>query len=198
MNLQTIEEQFLLLINNGMTNTVFDIIMPFLTRYGYLLVIPFLVSMILLAFRTKKPHGKNYAVAALGAILISVCAFFVAEWIEDMIKIAVARPRPCRTIEGIRLILPCPKSFSLPSGHAITSFACALPLFFLTRRYLSFTWRLYPLLLAAVISFSRLYLGLHYPTDVLAGAFLGAGIGLGLSIPYDIFLSRKKRKRYHG
>jgi len=64
----------------------------------------------------------------------------------------------------------------MPSSHAITSFACATPLFLMTRAFLPFAWRLYPVLLAALIAFSRPYIGVHFPSDILAGALAGAGV----------------------
>ncbi|HSA78305.1 MAG TPA: phosphatase PAP2 family protein, partial [Nitrospirota bacterium] len=80
----------------------------------------------------------------------------------------------------------CPSSYSMPSGHAISSFAVALPLFYLTQEYIALIWRLYPLLLASLIAFSRIYLGVHYPSDALVGALLGAIIGLVLSSLYQL------------
>jgi undecaprenyl-diphosphatase len=79
----------------------------------------------------------------------------------------------------------------MPSGHAITSFAFSVPLFFLTRQYIIVIWRLYPLVLAALIAFSRVYLGGHYPTDVLMGAILGALIGLVLSVLYQLIVTEE-------
>ncbi len=83
----------------------------------------------------------------------------------------------------------------MPSGHALDSFAFVLPLYYLTRRYIGLTWRLYPLALAALISFSRIYLGVHYPTDVLVGALLGVTIGMGLSILYQVIITEDFVKR---
>ncbi len=83
----------------------------------------------------------------------------------------------------------------MPSGHAIDSFAFALPLFYLTREYIALIWRLYPLVLAALIAFSRIYLGVHYPTDVLIGALLGGMIGMGLSILYQAIITEDLMKR---
>ena len=182
LTVQSLDTQLLLLINHGTANTLFDILMPAFTSHGYLLVLPFLLYMIVSSADRMDAQGKRFLTAALWTIVISCCAVFLAEWVEDVLKNAVARERPCTAIEGIRLIAGCPKSYSLPSGHAISSFACAVPLYILSREYMMMQWRLYPLALASIIAFSRLYLGVHYPTDVLAGAVLGAGIGILLSI----------------
>ncbi len=182
MTIQSLDTQLLLLINHNTVNALFDVLMPALSAQGYLLVLPFLLCMIVRSADRKDAQGKRFLSAALWTIVISCCAVYLAGWVEDALKNAVARERPCRAIEGIRLITACPKSYSLPSGHAISSFAFALPLFFLTRNYLTMPWRFYPLVLASLIAFSRMYLGVHYPTDVLAGAVLGAGIGILLSI----------------
>ena len=181
MTIQSPDTQLLLLINHSTANSLFDVLMPALTSHGYLLVLPFLLYMIVCSLDRMDAQGKRFLSTALWTIAISCCAFFLAEWVEAVVKNAVARERPCTAIEGIRLIVGWPKSYSLPSGHAISSFACAVPLYILSREYMMMQWRLYPLALASVIAFSRLYLGVHYPTDVLAGAVLGAAIGMLLS-----------------
>lgn len=198
MSLQNLDTNLLLLINHGMANAAFDMLMPALSQRGYLLIIPFLLAMFLQATRTRNDRGAPYFARAIWTFLIACAAVYVAGWAEDWIKVAVGRIRPCRAIEGIRLIIPCPKSFSLPSGHAISSFAFALPLFYMTRGYILFAGRLFPLILASLIAFSRLYLGVHYPTDVLAGAVLGGSIGIALSLLYEMiateeFTTRKDR-----
>jgi undecaprenyl-diphosphatase len=194
MNIQSLDTQLLLLINRGTVNGLFDLLMPALSAKGYLLIIPFLFAMILRGIKLKKEQGKSYLPMALWTIVIAVCAIYLAEYVEDVVKVAVGRVRPCRTIEGLRLLVACPNSFSLPSGHAITSFAVALPIFYLTREYISLIWRLYPLLLASLIAFSRLYLGVHYPTDVLTGAFLGGVIGMGLSLLYQVMNANRGKR----
>lgn len=196
MNIQPLDTQLVLLINNGAANGLFDVLMPALSRQGYLMVLPFLLGMMIWGQRTKRQDGKTYLATALWAIVIGFCSIYVTEWVENTLKDAVCRVRPCRALEGIRLIIPCPKSFSLPSGHAITSFGVAVPLFYLTQGYVSLGWRCYPLLLAAAIAFSRLYLGVHYPTDVLTGAFLGSLIGLGMTIVYQWVENRTAGKNH--
>jgi undecaprenyl-diphosphatase len=185
MTIQSLDIQFLLLINHGMKNATLDILMPALSLRGYLLIIPYLLAMLLISANKKNQEGKTFLAMAVWTLVIAYCAQYLAGWAEDVMKVAVARERPCRAIEHIRLILPCPKSFSMPSGHAITSFAFATPLIYLTRAYIALIWRTYPVILASLIAFSRLYLGVHYPTDVMVGAFLGVFIGLALTILYQ-------------
>jgi undecaprenyl-diphosphatase len=186
MTIQSLDTQLLLLINHGTENTLFDILMPALSYQGYLLVIPFLLYMFVRGRTQVNSEGRGYLNAALWTIVISCCAVYLAGWAEDVLKIAVARERPCRAIEGVRLITACPKSYSMPSGHAISSFAFAIPLVYLTRDFIAGAWRSYPLVLALLIAFSRMYLGVHYPTDVLVGALLGMFIALALSWAYEL------------
>jgi membrane-associated phospholipid phosphatase len=192
MTIQSLDTQLLLFINHNTANDLFDVLMPALTLHGYLLVLPFLVYMIVQGINRKKAGKRPYLTAAIWTIAISCCAVYGADLVENSVKDLVARLRPCRAIEGLRLILPCPKSYSMPSGHAIGSFAFALPLWNLSREYITVAWRLYPVVLAAMIAFSRLYLGVHYPTDVLAGALMGALIGLVLSFLYQVMTTKIK------
>ncbi len=194
MSIQALDTQLLLFVNHNIANPVFDVLMPALTLRGYLLIIPFLLAMFLRGAKQKNDRGKTYLAAALWAFLVACCAVYLAGFVEDWMKDAVARVRPCNAIEGLRLILPCPRSYSMPSGHAITSFAFAMPLFLLTRQYVISIWRLYPLILASLIAFSRIYLGVHYPTDVLMGAILGALIGLLLAVLYQLIVTEESIK----
>jgi undecaprenyl-diphosphatase len=196
LSIQSLETQLLLLINHGTANGLFDILMPALTKNGYLMIIPYLIGILVWGSRNKNDQGRSYLPIALWTILIAVCSIYLTGYVEETLKVAVGRTRPCRAIEGIRLIIACPSSFSLPSGHAITSFGVALPLFYLTKGYVSTAWRLYPLFLASAIAFSRLYLGVHYPTDVLVGAVLGGGIGLGLAVLYQMGNKIWRKKMY--
>ncbi|HUI45853.1 MAG TPA: phosphatase PAP2 family protein [Nitrospirota bacterium] len=196
MTLQVLDTEILLFINHGLANGFFDVLMPALTLHGYLLIIPYLLAIFLRGAKQENDQGKTFLAAAVWTFLIACAAAYLAGWVEDWIKDIIARPRPCRVVEGVRLLLPCPGSFSMPSGHAISSFAFALPLWHLTRRYIEPLWRFYPLFLAGMIAFSRIYLGAHYPTDVLVGALLGGAIGLALSLLYEVMGTEEGIRRH--
>jgi undecaprenyl-diphosphatase len=199
MTLQSTDTSLLLFVNNAFANSLFDLLMPFLSAQGYLLVIPFLSYQVVAGALRKDDWGRRFAAVAVWTIVIAFAALFLADWTEYLVKNAVARIRPCRSVEGIRLIMACPNSFSMPSGHAISSFAFAFPLYYLTKNYLPLAARLFPLLLASAIAFSRVYLGVHYPTDVIVGAIFGVLIALALSRLYlDVWRIVEKRRREKG
>jgi undecaprenyl-diphosphatase len=170
------DTQLFFLINHGMALPLFDVLMPALTHQGYLLVIPLALYALYAGSRMRTPAGRSYGRDAIFAVLIAVLAVLLADALGNQIKVLIARPRPCQVLEGVRLLVDCSASFSLPSSHATTSFAFAMPLALLTRPFLPLAWRLAPLLLALSIAFSRPYLGVHYPSDAVAGALLGGGV----------------------
>ena len=101
-----------------------------------------------------------------------------ADGIANLLKASTNRPRPYAAMRHLHILIARPGSGSLPSQHATTAFAGAT--------LLSFLWpKGSPVffLAAVLIGFSRLYLGVHYPTDVLAGAAIGAAVaGIGILV----------------
>lgn len=88
-----------------------------------------------------------------------------------LLKILAARPRPYEVLQGIH-VLDTDQFSSFPSGHAANVFMAA---FILSIHYPKYRWAFYGL--AIVVSFSRIYVGVHYPLDVVAGALLGIAVG---------------------
>jgi membrane-associated phospholipid phosphatase len=108
-------------------------------------------------------------------ILLTLAALGAAEVLQWGMKAAVGRPRPHLPPTDPQPLVKLPKDPSFPSGHATVAFACAVMIALLVPRL-----AVPVLLLAAAIAFSRVYVGVHYPLDVLAGAALGAGLAIAL------------------
>lgn len=89
------------------------------------------------------------------------------------LKGLIGRPRPCHVLIDVPPLLGCSESFSFPSNHAANAFALATLLARFDGRF-SWLW----LVLAALVASSRVYVGVHYPSDVVVGALLGVACGL--------------------
>lgn len=139
-----------------------DLAMPLITRLGDKGILWICCSLVLFVFPKTRKTGAAMAVS-LG--LEALCC-------NVILKPFVARVRPCDVNPAIQLLIPHPEGYSFPSGHTGASFAAASALAFGGSR-----WGLPAFVLAALIGFSRLYLYVHYPTDVMAGALLGIMLG---------------------
>jgi undecaprenyl-diphosphatase len=89
-----------------------------------------------------------------------------------LLKPLIARIRPCDVNTTVTLLIARPSDYSFPSGHTASSFCSASALYFSRTRL----W-IPALVIASLIAFSRLYLYVHYPSDILAGAVIGILIG---------------------
>lgn len=129
----------------------------FITHLGDVGIVWILLGVVLLCRKTTRRWGW--------AVLFSLLFAYV---IGDLIiKNIVQRPRPFTRAE-VELLIPPPDSWSFPSGHSGSSFAAATALFLCSKK-----WGTPALVLAGLIAFSRMYLFVHYPTDVLCGILLG-------------------------
>jgi undecaprenyl-diphosphatase len=110
-----------------------------------------------------------------GVLLLTFVAVALADWTSMAIKALVHRPRPPLRYPEPTPLVPVPHDGSFPSGHAATSFAAATMLSF---AFPTFAPAL--LILAAAVALSRVYVGVHYPLDVIGGAALGALTSIAL------------------
>jgi undecaprenyl-diphosphatase len=108
-----------------------------------------------------------------GVLAFTAIAVALADWSAAAIKAIVHRPRPPLRYADPKTLVALPHDPSFPSGHAATSFAAATMLSFAFPRLAPFLY-----VLAAAVAFSRVYVGVHYPLDVLGGAILGSLLAL--------------------
>ena len=94
---------------------------------------------------------------------------------ELLLKSLIARERPFIADPTIQLLVTAPSGYSFPSGHAGTSFAAATVIAFMP---IQTKWKVGVWILAILIAFSRMYLFVHYPSDIVAGALLGTLYGI--------------------
>jgi membrane-associated phospholipid phosphatase len=154
-----VDHELLLWIQEALRTDIGTIFWEEVTDLGNIGLVWILLSVFLCLFKKTKLAGLS----ALAAFVID--AFLTNAILKDW----MARPRPFITYEDIVPLIPPPTDFSFPSGHTTSSFAVAFVYF----KLLPKKWGIPALLVAAAIAFSRLYLGVHYPTDVFAGMFIG-------------------------
>ena len=135
-----------------------DLFMKSVTSLGDHGIFWILTGLALLCFRPTRPVGL--------CVLLSLAAGFLIG--NLILKNLVARERPCWIDGSIPLLVKNPRDYSFPSGHTLASFEGAVSIWLYNRR-----WGWAFLALAACIAFSRLYLFVHFPTDVLGGMILG-------------------------
>lgn len=175
-----IDGDILLFIQQYMRNPVLTPIIQMITRLGDHALIWILISGALLCFRKT----RKVAVAALLALLIC----FIIN--NQILKNVLARPRPFDQMEQIQVLIAKPTDYSFPSGHTASSFAAAGTFYYYGNR----KWGVAALVLAGLIGFSRLYLGVHYPSDVIAGVIVGSLVSYHTSRCFTSIKLRNKKK----
>ena len=152
------EETILLFIANNIRNSFLDPIMIFITHLGDHALIWVIISMILIMFKKTRCIGLM--------MITTLCLSGVINTL--LIKNIVCRERPFNVIEGLTCIIKAPTDYAFPSGHSASASGCALIIYRNNKKYGIFT-----LILALLIALSRLYVGVHYPSDVLFGCLSG-------------------------
>jgi undecaprenyl-diphosphatase len=192
--LQTLDTHLFLFCNRSLVNPFFDWLMPVLSGHGVGWFVPLAVlfGVVVLCFGNTRAR----LCAFMAILIISLGDGLVT----NTIKHAVARPRPFVTLPETRVFGQIGKGYvapesdedgtdmaanrgnhnSMPSAHAANMFAATMVLFLFYRKSL---WFMLPLALG--VAFSRVYNGVHYPSDVLAGAILGAGYAVAFALALE-------------
>lgn len=112
--------------------------------------------------------------AVLASVLWVPIAMVAAFVVNSVLKQVVAEPRPCRVVPGVHTVLPCdgPTDYAFPSNHTVVFAAFAAAVFLVNRR-----WGLVAGVVTILMAASRVYVGAHYPHDVVAGLVVGVAIG---------------------
>ncbi len=172
----------LLYIQEAVRNPVLTAFLRPVTHLGDAGIAWILLTLVLLFFRGTRKVG-----------ICSVCALLCSLVLNNfLLKNIVARVRPYDAVEGLTILIGKQLDPSFPSGHSAASFASALAIVLALRRWDLWKGRvkaagICAVILAALIALSRLYVGVHYPTDVLFGIFSGllcgyAGFRIGISV----------------
>jgi undecaprenyl-diphosphatase len=172
-------------INSSISNPIFDKFFPFITNVkNWYLAYLILWSILLIK------GGRIGKFASLGIILLIISSDQIS---SNLLKNLFERLRPCNALEDVNILVNCSRSFSFPSSHAVNNFAVA---FYFYKLYPKLKWIL--LITASLVALSRPYVGVHYPSDILAGALIGALIGYFFAVltlkTNEFFLNKQKNK----
>jgi undecaprenyl-diphosphatase len=162
--LQSIDTYLFYAININFSNSVFDKFFPFITESrNWTMLYIFYLAFLVWKCGIK---GRKLVVLLFFTILIS------DQLSSHVIKELVGRIRPCHELPGVHLLADCGGGKSFPSSHAVNNFAAAtvISYFYKEYKYILFV-------IAGLVAFSRVYVGVHYPLDILAGAIIGFGVG---------------------
>jgi undecaprenyl-diphosphatase len=175
--IKEIDTELFFLINRQWKNGLFDICMPIISNFHYFLI-P--IAILLLVMILKK-DAKSRLIAVTIFAVIATTDILSARVLKPLVQ----RPRPYHVLSNVnhykhewritpeKMRVSTSTNFSMPSSHATNMFAAAV---FLSWFFPGYAW--FFLVLALIVSYSRPYLGVHYPLDVAAGAVLGSAIGI--------------------
>lgn len=165
--LLTLDKEMYYFINVTLSNSVFDVFFPFITNVKYWLPV-YIIGLILLIWKGGARGRILFLVLILTIVVVDqVNSSLLKEW--------VGRIRPCHTLDDINLLVGCGGGKSFPSSHAANNFAAA---FVITHYYKKRWWIFYSI--AFVVAISRVFVGVHYPIDILGGAAVGVLFGFVL------------------
>ena len=165
---------------NGAHTDLLDNLIPLLSNRRALAIL-----LVLLFGALAVWGGRSGRLVVLSGLVALGLADFTSTYFW---KPLFHRPRPCEVLSGVHLLVGCSRSFSLFSNHAANAFALAS---LLSVHYPP--WGFAAGAVAIGVGYSRVYVGAHYPFDVLAGALWGSLLGIGLAVAGRRFLGKRGR-----
>lgn len=153
-------------IQENLRSDAMDFIMSHITLLGNAGIMWIIIAAALILWKKYRPLGLTMAAGLVSSLVVG----------NVILKNLFARPRPCWINDTVDLLIAMPEDYSFPSGHTLCSFISATIIFQYNR-----AWGIAAYILSGLIAFSRMYLYVHFLTDVLAGVILGIAIGLLVS-----------------
>ncbi|MFA7289161.1 MAG: phosphatase PAP2 family protein [Melioribacteraceae bacterium] len=179
--LYSIDVFFLYFINKTLSNPLFDKFFPFITDVKNW----YLVYFVLLGICFKYGGRKGKLAVLVLPFLILASDQFSSFFLKNLFE----RVRPCNVFSDIHVLVNCTGSYSFPSSHAVNNFSAAM---FFSKLFPKIKIPLF--VTASIVAFSRPYVGVHYPSDILGGMLIGLGVGYIFSLlvlEIDKFTNKK-------
>jgi undecaprenyl-diphosphatase len=186
--LKALDRSLFLLLNVSLTHPLADVVFIHGTE-AFFWILPGIGAVVLFIMRKRQ---EALVVLGLGILTVAITDPLAAR----VLKPFFGRLRPCHPhyfIDGGRFLSGMKHSFSFPSVHATNVFAQATLLYFFYPK-----WKWVYLSFACFIGYSRIYVGVHYPLDVAAGAIVGIGVGCGIFFLYRLAADRFEWMKVQG
>lgn len=165
---------------NNLHHPILDKIMIGITSLGNAGLVWIGLAIFLLFIKKTRKCGFLMLISMLLGLILG----------NGIVKNLVARERPCWIDTNIPLLIPNPLDYSFPSGHTLASFEASVMIFLHNKK-----WGIITLAIAVLIAFSRMYLFVHFPTDVLGGATIGTLISIFVFDIYEKIKINKANKQ---